>query len=159
MLLPLYGCTWLWREVVAYAVDCRHLLEDAVSNLHEDRPFYLLDGGCHGVNCIDGADDDWPVIAARVVFHTYALEVWHDGEVLPNLLVEASLGKLLAEDSIALTESFKTVACDGSKAADTEAWTWEWLTVYHLVWESELHAACAHLVFEELLERFDKLEL
>ena len=61
-LLPLDSSRWLRREVVAYAVDVRNFCEDAVGDLEEDRPVDLLDCCCHCVDCVDGADDDRPVI-------------------------------------------------------------------------------------------------
>ena len=61
-LLPLDCCAWLRREIVADAVDLRDLCEDAVGDLHEDRPVDLLDGCCHCVDCVDRADDYRPVV-------------------------------------------------------------------------------------------------
>ena len=61
-LLPLDGCGWLRREVVAYAVHVRNLCEDTVGDPEEHRPLDLLDACCHRVDGVDGADDDRPVI-------------------------------------------------------------------------------------------------
>ena len=62
LLLPLNCGAWLWRHVVADAVDIGYLGQDAVGNLQQDRPFNLLDCCCHGVDGVDGADDDGPVV-------------------------------------------------------------------------------------------------
>ena len=70
-LLPLDSRAWLWREVVADAVDHRDFGEDTVGDLHEDRPFDLLDACCHCVDSVDGADDYRPVIGAGIVAYTY----------------------------------------------------------------------------------------
>ena len=61
-LLPLNCCVWFWRHVVAYAVDCRYLCEDSVSDLHEDWPVNLLNCGGHGIHGVYGADDYRPVV-------------------------------------------------------------------------------------------------
>ena len=62
LLLPLDGSVRLWREVVAYAVHCRDLCEDSVSDFLEDRPLDLLDSSSHCVDSVHGADDYWPII-------------------------------------------------------------------------------------------------
>ena len=42
-LLPLNGCAWFWRHVVADAVYGWNLCKDSVCNLHKDWPVDLLD--------------------------------------------------------------------------------------------------------------------
>ena len=62
LLLPLNSGAWLWRHIVADAVDVGDFGQDAVGNLQQYGPLYLLNGRCHGVNGVDGADDDGPVV-------------------------------------------------------------------------------------------------
>lgn len=61
-LLPLDGCAWLRREVVAYAVHIRNFCEDAVGDLEKYWPVDLLDDGSHRVDGVHGADDHRPVV-------------------------------------------------------------------------------------------------
>ena len=61
-LLPLDGCVWLWREVVANSVYCRNLGENPVSDLLKDRPLDLLDCSCHRVDGVHGTDDYRPIV-------------------------------------------------------------------------------------------------
>lgn len=121
ILLPLDGTRGFRRQVVEHAVDARHLGDDALGDVMKQRVGDLLDGGGHGVAGVHGTDDDGPVPRALVVFHARRLIVGHDGEVLPHLSLEAVLGKLLAQDGIALAEGLQTVAGDGACAAHTQS--------------------------------------
>ena len=70
-LFPLDGCAWLRREVVANAVHIRNFCEDAVGDLHQDRPVDLFDACCHRVDGVHGADDHRPVVRTCVVAYSY----------------------------------------------------------------------------------------
>jgi len=59
--LPLDGAGGFRGEVVEHAVDARHLVDDALGDVVEQRVGNLLDGGGHGVAGVHGTNDDGPV--------------------------------------------------------------------------------------------------
>ena len=157
-LLPLDGRGRFGGEVITDPVDPRDLAKDAVCNFHEHRPGHLLDVGGHRVDCVDRAQDDGVLEAARVVFHADRFKIGDDGEILPDGLVEPGDVELLAEDCVRFTHGLEALAGDRAEAADPEPGAGEGLAVDHAVGQAERGAAGAHLVLEELAQRFDKLE-
>ena len=85
------------------------------------------------------------------MLHAHALEVRHHGEILPDLLVQARLLKLVTQDGVGLAHGLQTVAGDRAQAAHAQTRSREGLTVNHGVRQSQLHAAGADLVLEQLL--------
>ena len=159
MLFPFDRSDGLRREIHQNAVDALNLMGDAVGDVVQQRVGDLLDGGGHGVLGVDGADDGRPALVAALVLHADALDVGHGDEVLPDLLVQAVLLELFAQDGVSLAQRLQTVAGDGAEAADAEARARERLTIDHAVRQAEGLADHADLVLEEELEGLDQLEL
>ena len=123
MLLPLNGASGLRSQVVEDAVDVGHFVGDAVGDVLEKLEGHILNGGGHGVDGVDGADDDAPLVSALVVAYAYALQIGDSGEILPHFALKTVLAELLAEDGIRLSDGLEPVAGDRAKAADTESRT------------------------------------
>ena len=151
-LFPFDGARGLRGEVVQHAVHARNLRDDALRDVMQQLVRDLLDGGGHRVAGIDGTDDDRPVPAALVVLDTRGLIVGNDGEVLPDLALQAILREFFAQDGVALTQGLQPVARDGAGAADAQAGAGERLTEDHVVGETQLLADDADLVLEEELD-------
>ena len=98
-------------------------MDYAVRDVLQKSERNVLNGGCHGIACVDRTDYDRPVPAAFSVDDSGRLVVGNNGEVLPYLACKAVCGEFLAQDGIGLAYGLKTVACDGSGTSDTESRT------------------------------------
>ena len=81
----------------------------------------------------------------------------HD-RALPDVAVEAGLGKLLTCDGISFAQQVKTFLGDFADDADAETRTREWLTPDNLIRQTEFGANGAHLILEQGAQRLDELE-
>ena len=158
-LFPLDRCGGLGGEIPEDAVDALDFGGDAADDLLEEGEVQLGGLGGDGVHGIDRTDDDGPVPGALAVGDAGRLDVGHDGEVLPDLLIQAVLGKLLTQDRVGLADGFQTVAGDGADAADAQAGAGEGLTVDHIVGQAELLAHHADLVLVQELDRLHQLKV
>ena len=127
-LFPFYRPARLRGDIPKHAVDAFDFRRYAGDDLLHKREIDLGDLGGDGVDCVDGADDDWPVVRAQTVGDAGRFEVGNDGEVLPYLALKTRGGELLAEDRVALADRFEPVARDRADAADSEAGSRERLT-------------------------------
>ena len=120
---------------------------------------YLLDGGCHCVLGVYGADYRGPALVAAVVLYSYRLDVGDYYEILPYLLCKARFVELVAENCISLAERFKSVAGDSTEATNAKTGAGEGLTVNHTVRKSKCLADNANLVLVKELYGLDKLKV
>ena len=132
---------------------------DPVGDLVQDLVGDLLDGGGHGIGGVDGADDGRPALVAALVLDTDGLDVGNGDEVLPDLLGQAALVELLAQDGVGLAQGLQTVTGDGTQAADAQTGAGEGLTVDHCMGQAQSLADHADLVLEQQLDGFDQLEV
>ena len=119
----------------------------------------MFDGSSHSIYGVDSANDYRIFKRASIVTNTHRLEVRDDGEILPNLLVEASIVEFFAKDSIGFAHSFEAFASDSAEATHAKTRTREWLTINHVVRQAKFDTASANFVLEELLERFNEAKL
>ena len=113
---------------------------------------YLLNSRGHCVLGIYRADNSGPAFVTAVVLNANALYVGNRYKVLPYLLCESTVVKLLAENCVSLAQSVESVAGDSTEATNTEAGSGERLTVYHCVRKSERLADYSYLVLKEKVE-------
>ena len=113
--------------------------------------------GGHHVDGVDAADDAGPVVGALALAHAGGTEVGHHGEVLPD--GQTCLVDFLAHDGVGFAQRLKTVAGNGTKAADAQAGTGERLTLDHVLGQTELAAHDADLVLVQQLDGLAKLKL
>ena len=106
-----------------------------------------LDGHCVGGD--DGADADGVIIGARVAHHADGAHAGEDGEILPDIAVEAGLFDLIAEYVIGIAEYGDLFLCDIAEYAYAQAGAGEGLAPNELLWHAEGFAYGAHLVLEE----------
>lgn len=106
-----------------------------------------LDGHCVGGD--DGADADGVIIGARVAHHADGAHAGEDGEILPDIAVEAGLSDLVTEDPIGFAQYRELFLGDVAQYADAEAGAGEGLAPNELLWHAEGFAYGAHLVLEE----------
>ena len=57
---------------------------------------YRFDGGCHGVYCVYGADDNRPVERTGIIPYANRFEIRNNCEILPYLLVQSGKLELFA---------------------------------------------------------------
>ena len=119
--LPLNRPRRLGRQVVQHPVHAVHLVGDAVGDLLEEGEGHVLDSGGHGVNGVDGTEDDRPGVGALAVPDADGFQVGDDGEVLPDLTGETRLLELFPQDSVGLPDGLQAVPSDGAQAADPQA--------------------------------------
>ena len=119
----------------------------------------LLDGSGHSVLGVYGADDRGPSLVTAVVLNANALDVGDNDEILPYLFSKAALIKLVAEDSISLAQSFKTVAGDSAKASYAESVTGDRLTLYHCVRKTKRFTDNSYFILIEKLDGLNEFEV
>ena len=134
-LFPLNGGNGLFTDVPEDAVYAGDGGDDSVTHAAENGEGDFGNGGCYGVNGVDGADDDSPAHVALAVLDARGLHVGDGAEILPGCGVERA--DFLADYGVGLTDSLKAVTGDGACAAHTETGARERLTVNHAVGQAE----------------------
>lgn len=158
-LFPFDRAGGLRRQVEDNAVHAFNFVGDTLRDVLQERKRNVFNGSRHGIDRVDGADDDRPSVRTLAVLHAHRLEVRDGREVLPNLAFETVLRKFFTKDSIGFTNSFKTIAGDGAEATNTKTRTRERLTIDHAIRETEGLTDHTDFVLEEELNRFDEAEL
>ena len=134
-------------------------MSDAVHDVLHHAEVQLGHLGGDGIHGVDGPDDHRPVEGTLAVDDAGGLDVGHYGEVLPDLALQAVLGKFLAEDGVGFPNGLQTVTGDGTDAADAQTGAGEGLTVDHVVGQTQRLAYHADLVLVEQLHRLHQLKL
>src|SRR5699024_9890682 len=99
-LFPLDGRGRLGGDVVDDPVYTRNLIDNPAADLLQH---LIRDAGPvagHTVDAGNRADRDSVVIGTPVAHNADAADVGQDGEILPDLTVEAGAGDLLAQDRV-----------------------------------------------------------
>lgn len=158
-LFPLNRSTRLRTQIVAHAVHVLYFVQNPVGNFLEDGPVDFFDGGGHGINSVDGAEDDGVFEASGVIADADGFKVWDNGKVLPYFFIQSGHCKFFSQDGVGFSDGFEAVTGNGTKAAYAKARAREGLTVDHIVWQTKLCAAGADFILEQLADRFDQLKL
>jgi len=153
VLLPLNRSAGLGGEIVQYAVYALDFGKNAVGNPMKQGVWDFLDCCRCRIHRVDRADNDGPVPTALAVPDTGRAEVRNDRKILPDFFVKPCIGKLLPQDGIGFAQSFQPVARNGAGATNTKTGTREWLTVDHVVRETQCLADYAYLVLIQELDR------
>ena len=156
---PLDGAGGLRGQVESDAVYALDLVRDTIRDMGEEREGQLGHRGGHRVTGIDSAEHDQVSFRALAfLIDTDALEVGHDGEVLPHFACETVRGEFFTENSVRFADDFQSLTGDGTDATNAETGAREGLTIYHIVGKTERFAYDADFVLEEELHRLDELE-
>ena len=90
---------------------------DAIGDVMQDAVGDFLDGGSHGVNGIDGAQDGGPTLVTLAVTDTHGFEIGNRNEVLPDLFGQTALVEFLPQDGVCFPQGMQAVPGDGAQAA------------------------------------------
>ena len=158
-LFVLYRCRRLRRVIDQHAVNARYLGRNAVHKVIDQLCRKMLNSHFHDVGRIDRADDTGPVEGPLPIRDAGRFEIGNDSKILPDLSFQPVLCELFTEDRVRFTDSFQTVARDGSGAAHAKARTRERLTVDHIVRETKLFSDDTDFILKEDTDRLNELEL
>lgn len=159
LLFPFDRARRLGGDIVDYAIDPFHFVDDAAAHFVEDFPREADVVGGHAVGAGDGADAYGVIVGAFVAHDAYAADGRRkDGKGLPDVIVEAAFLDDVADDEISLAEDLQTFFRDVADDADREARAREGLTVDDFFRHMELTAQFTDFVLEEFAQRFNELE-
>ena len=113
-----------------------------------------------------GLDSDQGPTAAKYILEKAKPEriaIVHDkkqyGEGLAGFIVPTGFTQFFDKNMIRLTQQVCIFFGHFTEDTHTKAWTGEWVTVNHIVRQTQLHTQLAHFVFKQLAQWFDQLEL
>ena len=115
--------------------------------------------GGHEVLRLDRPDGQDLVVGPSIPHHAHALHRQKDGESLRHLPHQPGPVELLQHDRVGLAERVEAGAGDVTQATDGESRAGERVPPDELLREPQLQAEPAGLVFEQIPQWFDELEL
>ena len=158
--LPLDRGRGLGGDVEDDAVDLGHRVRDARGDAGQHVVGQARPVGRHRVLGGHRPQHDGVAVGAPVALDAHAAHVGeqHHG-ALPDLLVQASGGELLAGDQVRGAQDVQALARHLADDADPQARTREGLAVHQVVGQAQLAAHRAHLVLEEGTQGLDSVTL
>ena len=113
----------------------------------------------HCIFAADCADSDDVSVGAEVAGNADAAGVGQDREALPDFAVEVVLAYLIHNDGVGFSEDIKLFVRYLADDANCESGAGEGLAIDDLIGQAEFQTNAAHLVLEQIAERFDEAEL
>ena len=156
-LFPLDGCRWFGGDIVADAVDVVDFVYDTNRNLVQNFVRDSCPVSGHKVGGGYTAQSEGVIIGSEVTHNADRTHVGQNCEVLMNRFVQSCFCDLITEDEISVTQNVQFFLGNFTDNTDCKTRTWEWLTVYQIVRQTELSAQCANFVFEQQAQRLDDL--
>ncbi len=111
----------------------------------------------HAVDARDGAEREDVLVRPPVAHDADRLHRQQHRERLPDLVVEAARAQLVEPDRVGLPQHGEGGGRDGAEDADGEAGTGERVAPDDPLGHAEEPSNLAHLVLEQLPERFEEL--
>src|ERR1700677_1026162 len=157
-LLPLNRARRLRGNVIHHSIHSTHLIHNPIGNCLQDFVGQRNPVGGHAVFGLHGADGAGVGVGALVSHNTYRHHGQEDGEGLPDFLIETSLFDFADNNLIAIPEQAGTLFGNFAENADGQSWAREQLTLENIFGHSEVAADPSYLIFEQVLQRLDKLQ-
>ena len=149
VLFPLDGGWRLGGDVVAYAVDAAHVVDDQIGDLGHEFVGEMGPVGGHGVGGGDGSEGYGALVGAFVAHYAYALHGQEDGSGLPNFVVQIPAAEAVDEDVVGFLKHAHFFGCDVAEDAHCQAGAGEGMALDEVLGHAEGAAYGSHLVFEE----------
>ena len=93
------------------------------------------------------AQSDNLLVCSSITHDTNCLDRKQHSESLTDLIIEARLPDLLDVDAVGVLEDLDLFACDGTKDADGESWTWEGVALDEVGGDGEQASERADLIY------------
>ena len=123
-------------------------------------PRQLSAFSCHKVAGHYGSQGNSVVIGTEITHNPYRAHIGQGCKILAQILIHTSLSYLLAIDSICFLNDLYLFCSYFTDNTDTQAWPWEWLTIYQIIWNTQLTAGLSYLILKQKTQRlYDFLEI
>ena len=96
------------------------------------------------------------VIGTEVAHDADGAGVGEYGEILVDATVKAGIGNFFTVDGVGIAQDVELFFGDVTHDANAQAWTWERLTPYEVIGQTELQAELTHFILKEHTKRFDE---
>src|SRR5690606_16668879 len=110
----------------------------------------------HTISRCNGAKGEYGFVGAFVPHDTHCVYRKQNAECLPDFIVKTSLADFVDIDGICLSERVCFFPSDGTGNADGKPWTGEWMAPNEGLRQAKFAAERAHLILEQLAQRFDQ---
>src|SRR6185437_5919773 len=146
-------------DVVDYAVDAAHLVDDAGGGRAQKFVAEGIGVRRHAVGGGYGAQGEHVIVGAAVAHHADAAHRQQHREGLPNGIIQTGAADLVEIDRVRLAQYFELVARNRAGHADREAGAGERMPPDEALRQAEFTAELAHLVLEQFAQRLDQFQL
>ena len=145
----------LTRQIVEYAVDAFHLIDDAGHNFeqHVKRDFCSFCG--HKIRCDDCAQRNCIIVGSFIAHNANRTHVGQRCKELSQFLVAACFGKLFAVDSVCILNDANFLRSHLAYNTNTQTRTGERLTVYKVFGNAKFQTGTTNLIFKQKTQRLD----
>ena len=109
----------------------------------------LSNSCCHNVCCAYCTNDTAPLKSTFAILDSGRSEFRNNCEILPYFSFQSVLCKFFTKNCIRFTNSFQTITCDSTWAANTKSRSREWLTINHTMCQTKFITNNTNLILKQ----------
>ncbi len=114
--------------------------------------------GRHAVHGSDGAQGADEIIGSGIAHHADRLDGEEDGEGLPDGIIKARIANFFQVNRVGLAQNFQLFRCNFTRHTNGQTRPREGVAFDKVFGHTQRAAKVAHLVFEQLAQRFHQLQ-